>query len=686
MSKPFFTVFFILFNLSQIFAQQQPDSSKTLEEVVVRAFGQERNISKLPAAVEFVSRQELARFSNTNILPALNSHPGIKMEERSPGSYRLNIRGSSLRSPFGVRNVKIYFNDIPYTDPGGNSYLNQLGFYNFNSIEVIKGPGSSLYGAGTGGVLLIRSTDKEWSPGLDFNYMAGNFSLHNANLQLKAGNDVFNHTVNFQHHQSDGYRDHSEMRRDALAWHMQKKWRLGKMSTHLLLGDLYYETPGALTLAEYKLDPRAARPAIGPFPGVETAKAAIFQKMAFGGVVLEHRLSPIWNNNTSVYGVFSELKNPTFRNYGYATEPHLGGRTVFGLNTHAGNTQLRWLNGGEFQKSFTDFRSYQNDNGEEGDVISKDKINNVQYFIFSQLDLEFRNDWVFTAGASLNHFRLRVRRIYPGEPKLFERKFSNEFAPRVAILKRINEKISVYGSISRGFSPPTIAEVLPSSNVINTELDPESGTNYEAGARGRLVNGRFSFDINAFHFNLKNTIVQRRDSTGGDYFVNAGSTDQNGIETSLSYQLIGQRAGFLSSARLGLSHTWHRFRFKDFKQVNSDYSGNELPSVAPHVVVLSADLASEQGAYLNFTYNYTDEIALNDANSEYAEAFHLLDLKVGYNFNLKNKVHGFGIYAGVNNVLDETYSLGNDINGFGGRYYNAAAGRNFFGGVRYSWK
>ena len=35
--------------------------------------------------------------------------PGVRMEERTPGSYRLSIRGSLLRSPFGIRNVKVYF-------------------------------------------------------------------------------------------------------------------------------------------------------------------------------------------------------------------------------------------------------------------------------------------------------------------------------------------------------------------------------------------------------------------------------------------------------------------------------------------------------------------------------------------------------------------------------------------------
>ncbi|MCH5683602.1 TonB-dependent receptor plug domain-containing protein [Niabella sp. W65] len=73
------------------------------------------------------------------------------MEERSPGSYRINMRGSSLRSPFGVRNVKVYWNDIPLTDPGGNTYFNQLAFNNFNTITLEKSTSSTVYGSGTGG-------------------------------------------------------------------------------------------------------------------------------------------------------------------------------------------------------------------------------------------------------------------------------------------------------------------------------------------------------------------------------------------------------------------------------------------------------------------------------------------------------------------------------------------------------
>src|SRR5665647_967852 len=92
-----------------------PDSSQTLENVIIRAYENNRKLIDVPASISLVNKTDLNRYSNTSILSAMNASPGVRMDERSPGSYRLNIRGSSLRSPFGVRNVKIYYNDIPYT-------------------------------------------------------------------------------------------------------------------------------------------------------------------------------------------------------------------------------------------------------------------------------------------------------------------------------------------------------------------------------------------------------------------------------------------------------------------------------------------------------------------------------------------------------------------------------------------
>src|SRR5205814_7954201 len=141
--------FICLLSFSQ---NQAPDSSKNLNEVFVKAYEQNKQLKQTSAAINYIGPPQLERFNNTSILPALNSTPGVRMEERSPGSYRMNIRGSTLRSPFGVRNVKIYWNDLPFTDPGGNTYLNLIDPSMIQQAEVIKAPGASLYGAGTGGV------------------------------------------------------------------------------------------------------------------------------------------------------------------------------------------------------------------------------------------------------------------------------------------------------------------------------------------------------------------------------------------------------------------------------------------------------------------------------------------------------------------------------------------------------
>src|ERR1035438_9770081 len=82
-------------------------STQSLQEVVVKAYEQNRKLIEVPASIGLLGEPQLSRYGNRSILSAMNTIPGIRMEERSPASYRLNFRGSSLRSPFGVRDVKI---------------------------------------------------------------------------------------------------------------------------------------------------------------------------------------------------------------------------------------------------------------------------------------------------------------------------------------------------------------------------------------------------------------------------------------------------------------------------------------------------------------------------------------------------------------------------------------------------
>ena len=88
----------------------------------MEAFGSESQLANVAGGIRKINVSELNRFDQQSLVRPLNLTPGIRFEERAGSSYRVSIRGSSLRSPFGIRNVKIYWNGIPFTDPGGNTF------------------------------------------------------------------------------------------------------------------------------------------------------------------------------------------------------------------------------------------------------------------------------------------------------------------------------------------------------------------------------------------------------------------------------------------------------------------------------------------------------------------------------------------------------------------------------------
>ena len=77
---------------------------------------------------------------------------------------------------------------------------------------------------------------------------------------------------------------------------------------------------------------------------------------------------------------------------------------------------------------------------------------------------------------------------------------------------------------------------------------------------------------------------------------------------------------------------------------------------------------------------YVDRIPLNDANNAYASDYFLIGFRAGFKSQIQKST--LEIFAGVDNALDQHYSLGNDLNAQGARYYNAAATRNFYFGIK----
>jgi iron complex outermembrane receptor protein len=663
--------------------QAQTDTTKNLKEVVIRPYFSVQPLLRSTGSIGLVDTALLNRQQGVSLVPAVNSVSGVRMEERSPGSYRLSIRGSLLRSPFGIRNVKIYIDEFPLTDAGGNSYLNALDVAGIQNMQILKGPQSGVFGANSGGVVLIQPQGLVLdSTALNLNVQGGSFGLFRENVNLGKSWGKYQLSITQGYQRSDGYREHSAMERNFVQA-VQKFDYAANASVKALVfySDLSYQTPGGLTAAQLEINPRMSRPAAGMIKSAIDQKAAIYSKTIFAGVSNDWQISERFKQVTSVFGSYTDFKNPFITNYEHRKESTLGLRAYIEYAERMRQLNYKFDFGVESSKTGTNFNNRDNNSGTPGNLQAEDKLNASSNFAFLHLNFDFFNRLLLEVSASANLYKYNYESIAPIAVSKQSNTFNVQLMPRVALSYLISSEFSVKGSISRGYSPPTLEEVRASDKVINVDLEPEAGWNYETGFKFQDPEKRLFLDVTGFYYHLNDAIVRRTNNDDTDYFINAGGTKQWGLETSISYWAIAQKnSGVLRSLELRNGYTLSRFKFDHYLNRTIDYSGNNLTGVPNNIVVSSADLTFPKGYYLFIQHNYTSKIPVNDANTVYAKQYHLLQAKLGLR-NIKIRNAALEVFIGADNLLDQKYSLGNDLNAANGRYFNPAATRNFYGGL-----
>jgi iron complex outermembrane receptor protein len=215
--KSYAFVFFV-FCSHLSFAQEQEDTSIVgLDEVVIKAYEQGRRLREYQPRLTTSARKLCPVWCCLHC--AGHQHNTRRTHGRAfPWQLSLKYQGQCFAVAIWRAQCKSYYNDLPYTHPGGQTYFNNFGNYNFSSIEIIKGPGSSLYGAGTGGVVLAEHLANSERPGALIEYTAGSFGLHNIYGSVITGTEKFRSKIGFQHQESDGYRAQSALQRDVLTW------------------------------------------------------------------------------------------------------------------------------------------------------------------------------------------------------------------------------------------------------------------------------------------------------------------------------------------------------------------------------------------------------------------------------------------------------------------------------------
>jgi len=675
--------FFFSFILSSsLFSQEKTDSSKLLKNVIVKGYESNTSLIKVPASISVIGKSDLNFSSSYSLLPAVNSVSGVKMEERSPGSYRLSIRGSLLRSPFGVRNVKVYYDDFILTDAGGNTYLNLLDINSVDHLEIIKGPAGSMYGAGTGGAVLLNGfgTLKD-SNDLKLRVAGGSFGTVNESVQYLHQSTKVQLSVSQGHLQSTGYRVQSSMRKENLQLNMRIKSSESLVSDFIFLyADLFYQTPGGLTLAQFNANPRQSRPATTTLPSVVDQKTAIYNKTAFIGFSNSYKIDQHWKTVTSITNGLTAFKNPFITNYEKRREFNLGLRSKLVYENKL-PISVQWITGFEIQKGDYTIDSSGNNKGvPDGNTVT-DNFVARQQFAFTQLNLYPFSFMQIQSGLSLNRFLYSIERTV-GFPAAGKKTldFNRQILPRVALLINPFKNISLYGQLSKGYSSPTIAEIRPSAGGVYTGLQSEYGWNKEIGFKLAAIRNKFYLSAAMFQFDLKDAIVRRVNNTGAEYFMNQGDVQQKGIEIEFQYTLVNlSKQHFIHSLKWSQAFTFNDFKFINYKNNVTSYAGKKLTGVADKVLVTNLSAEFAKSFYWNLQFNYVGKMPLNDANTFFSDIYRLWQSKLGWKSS--SKKHPLECFIILDNIGNEKYSLGYDINAFGNRFFNPSPTRNFQAGV-----
>lgn len=686
------------------------------KEIFVIGFLQNQRLLDTPGAIQTLDPADFTAQDQHSLRGALDKVSGLRFEERAPASYRISLRGSSLRAPFGIRNVKVYWNDFPLTEPTGSTFLNLLDPIQFQQAEVLKGPSGSLYGAGNGGVLLFRSfpllaestaASSISSEGMTSKPAISETLWARTTIQQQAEIGAFGRQVlgsrivqedqhsqiglQWAQSQLDGYRKQSAM--DRSIFEFNGRFRVPEtnqtLSAHLMHSDLVYEIPGGLNADQFRENPRQARPGNRFVLGSEDAEAGIDHEAILAGVHWDWTLSQNWSQRISLFGSSSSFENPF--NLDYKVDNRISGgfrglwswesaTSAPSASSRPSEARLRWDAGIELHRAAYDARNFGNKMGMVDTLNFDDRISVDQLLVFSSLQWQITPSLRLQFVQSVNDLTYTIDRLYAahgyGVTGTIDRTFKVQWIPRIGLNYRLTTDLTTHLSLARGFSPPTLEEIRTNEGTVNTDLEAEIGTNIEWGVRAYLFEKRWFVDGSLFYFWLNDAIVQQQTERGTLIFLNAGETTQPGVELRVE--------GSLWKLDYTFAGNYYPFEFKSYQTNRGVFDGNALTGVPKTQLQQQLTANLPAGIHLQLSHQFQSELPLNDANTVYADAHHLMRAQLSWEHQWSAALFSRA-YLAVDNLTNRSYSLGYDTNAFGGRYYQPAAMRHAYAGIQLRW-
>ena len=683
---------FLLFCIFQNSKAQEKDNktidsvkTQKLEEVVISSLHVNNRLQNTPASIGVLSKKDLLQNNATDISTVINTIPGVFMQSSNFTTSRISIRGIGARTPYGTNKIRAFYGSIPLTSGNSETVIDDIDLENIGQIEVIKGPLSSIYGAGLGGAILISpQLSKTNGQNAGISSVFGSFGLVKNSLNYSLNKK--NSSLNLSYHKlkTDGWRENSAYNREGitLAGELFKKQN-SKLTYFTNYTYLKAYIPSSINKEAYDNNPQSGAPTWVASKGFKEYKSTL------AGLAYDFKINDNLNNSTSVFINYKDSNEPRpfdiLRQYTFAT----GVRTQFSGNFKINKTENQFIAGIEY---FTDnyngntFENlYKQNNGQgslQGNQLTETDQKRHFYNIFLQLRTLLSDQFEIQAGLNYNETHFELTNFLPNKASTEKYSYDGIFSPQLSFLFKPNQEQTLYFSASRGFSMPATEETLTSSGNINTDIKPENGYNFELGGKFYFFNKNLYTEIAVYRMEIKDLLVAKR--IGDDQYegINAGKTLHEGIEITLKHNWPINKIFSLNSyiaASLG------KYEFKDFVDNGNDYSGNKLTGVPANKANAGLILNTNLGIYLSADYQFVDKIPMNDANSSYSDSYNIINIKTGYRFEILPNFTS-QIAFGINNLINEKYAsliLPNalPVGNSSPRYYYPGLPVNYYGTI-----
>lgn len=682
---------------------QEQTQETMLEQIVVSGSRSAASLAQTPLAIGVVKQRILKRDKPKTMGEVINRIPGVYWNDLGNEQHSMGIR-----QPISTNAVYQYLEDgIPIRPLGvfNHNSLNEMNIAGVDSVEVVKGPASSLYGSNAvGGAVNFLTAAPARAPyasiGVRYDDTAGFTRYDTAasntwdKLGLRFSHYSSRRTDNNWQQYSGGDKDSFSLRGDyALSASSQLRATLvhtdldAQMTGSLFEND-YRTNPGkSINTFTYRKDKTtrvnlaweaettqngistvtlfSRRNDHGQIPSytigscvANICKGTINNNHVDSlGVDVKHQQEFDWLASRLIAGVYLDKSDNPYvsDNLSIVRDP-LTGRYVSYTVASASNP----LGVRNYEADIDNVAAFA-----QLEFSPLDRMRMVIGGRSDQIRYDFKNNLAPAGSANFGA---------PNEARSF-----SHFSPKVGATYTVSKDTSVYTNISQGFTPPEVSQLYSKTGVPN--LRPATYNNYELGLRMAFLNEALTLDSALYRLEGSDTIVSYTLTPGVSENRNAGRTRSQGLELGLNYDA----ARF--DMRFGTTLASHRF-IKYPLSSTLDYSGKQMPQAPSDITTAEIGYKPIAGARLALELVHQGAYWMDNANTVKYPGHTLLNLRGSYQF-----AKGWEAWLQARNVTDKRYadSASSSYSGLGTyspntqNQYTPGAPRSVMVGVSYTF-